>query len=114
MPDLLEAHSNLANLYFKLARFNDAEKEYLIVEKTAPESKAGEIQNNMGALYEMQGKFDQAITRYSRASNLDPSLRFSHFNIARIYLVKGELGLAVSEILDSLSGNLGKGTTLVK
>lgn len=114
MPDLLEAHSNLANLYFKLARFDDAEKEYLIIEKTAPGSKAGEVQNNMGALYEMQGKFDQAVVRYSRALRLDPSLKFSHFNIARIYLVKGNADLAASEILYSLSGDLRKVTAAVK
>ncbi|MEK6727600.1 MAG: tetratricopeptide repeat protein [Candidatus Omnitrophota bacterium] len=114
MPDLLEAHSNLANLYFKLARFDDAQKEYLIVEKTAPGSKAGEIQNNMGALYEMQGKLDQAKARYSRALSLDPSLKFSHFNIARIYLIKGNADLAGSEILYSLSGDLRKGTPVLR
>jgi len=114
MPDLLEAHSNLANLYFKLARFDDAQKEYLIVEKTAPGNKAGEVQNNMGALYEMQGKFDQAIARYSRALSLDPSLKFSHFNLARIYLVKGNAELAAFEILYSLSGDLGKSAFVVK
>lgn len=103
MPDLLEAHSNLANIYFKLGRFNDAEKEYLVVEKTAPGIKAGEVQNNIGALYEMQGRFDLALARYKRALNLDPSLKFSHFNIARLYLAKGNLNMAREEILNSLS-----------
>lgn len=104
MPDLLEAHSNLANIYFKLGRFNDAEKEYLIVEKTVPGIKAGEVQNNIGALYEMRGRLDLALVRYNRALNLDPSLGFSHFNIARIYLIQGKVELASEEILNSFSG----------
>jgi hypothetical protein len=54
MPNLLEAHSNLANLYFKMGNLEEAKREYAIVEKTAPGSKIGEIQNNIGCIYETE------------------------------------------------------------
>lgn len=114
MPDLLEAHSNLANVYFKMGRFDDCEKEYLIVEKTAPPNKAGEVANNIGALYEMQGKPDAAVLKYRNALKLDPSLKFSHFNIARIELLRGNRGAAALEILSSLSEELEKDNPVLK
>lgn len=104
MPDLLEAHSNLADLYFKMGRLEDAKREYAIVERTAPGSKAGEIQNNIGAIYETEGLLDEALNKYKRALQLDTSLGFTHFNIARIYFSKGNFNLAAQEILKSLSG----------
>jgi tetratricopeptide (TPR) repeat protein len=101
-PNLLEAHSNLANLYYETKRFKEAEREYAIIEKIAPRSKAGEVANNVAALYEAEGLFEQAINKYNLALRIDPNLRFTHFNLARIYLVKGELNLASEEIIESM------------
>ncbi|MFH1457908.1 MAG: tetratricopeptide repeat protein [Candidatus Omnitrophota bacterium] len=103
MPDLLEARSNLADIYFKMGRLDDAKREYAFVEKTAPGSKAGEIQNNIAAIYESQGLWDEALDKYKLALQLDPGLDFTHFNMARVYFVKGDSPLAAQEILNSLS-----------
>ena len=104
MPDLLEARSNLADLYFKMGRLEDALREYAVVEKTAPGSKAGEVQNNIAAIYEMQKAWDKAFDRYRLALQLDPDLDFTHFNLARIYFAKGDVSKAAEEVLNSLSG----------
>ena len=101
-PNLLEAHSNLANLYFKMDKFDEAKKEYGIIEKIAPASKAGEIQNNIGCVLEAEGKFDEALKRYKAALKIDPSLIFTHFNIAKIILKRGDLDGASEELLKSL------------
>jgi tetratricopeptide (TPR) repeat protein len=101
-PDLLEAHSNLANLYFKKGMIAEAKREYAVVEKLAPAEKAGEIQNNMGCVYEVEGNLEEALKRYRLALRLDPSLNFAHFNIARIYLARNDKENAVKEILKSL------------
>lgn len=103
MPDLIEARSNLADLYFKMGLLADAEREYLIVERTSPENKAGEVQNNIAALYETKGELDKAFSRYKLALSLDPGLNFSHFNIARIYLKDKDYQLAAERVLSSLS-----------
>jgi tetratricopeptide (TPR) repeat protein len=101
-PGLLEGHSNLANLYFKVGRLEDAKREYAAVAKTAPGAKAGEVQNNIGCVYEMEGKLDEALNRYKLSLRLDPNLKFTHFNIARIYFARKDLAAAVQEILKSL------------
>jgi len=102
-PDLLEAHSNIANLYFKMGKPQEAKRIYALVEKTAPGSKAGELQNNIAAVYEVEGLWEEALNRYQRALQLDPKLNFTRFNIARIYFSKGKIDLAAIEILNSLS-----------
>ncbi|MFH0827321.1 MAG: tetratricopeptide repeat protein [Candidatus Omnitrophota bacterium] len=104
MPDLLEARSNLADLYFKMGRLEDSLKEYAVVEKSAPGSKAGEVQNNIAAVYEMQKAWDRALEKYRLALRLDPDLDFTHFNLARIYFAKGQVSEAAQEVLKSLSG----------
>jgi len=101
-PDLLEAHSNLANLYFKMGLLDQAKEEYAIVEKIAPAGKAGEIQNNIGCVYEVEGRLDEALKRYDLALKLDPALSFAHFNIARLNFAHGDLAGASEEILKSL------------
>jgi tetratricopeptide (TPR) repeat protein len=102
-PDLLEARSNLANLYFKLKRFADAKKEYEAVEKICPLDKLGGVENNIANIYEAEGLFDQAIKKYRLALGLNQLLKFAHFNLARIYYAKGEPDAAGLHILESLS-----------
>ena len=101
-PDLIEAHANMANLYFKLKFYAEAKTEYELLEKTNLGSKAAEVQNNLGNIYEALGKPEEALVKYNQALRLDASLRFTHFNLARIYFSKGKIDLAAQEILDSL------------
>jgi len=101
-PDLIEAHANLADLYFKLNAFDAAKVEYELLEKLDLGKKAGETQNNLGNLYEAVGRSKEALVKYHQALLLDPSLKFTHFNSARIYFNRGEIDLAVQHILKSL------------
>lgn len=101
-PDLIEARANLANLYFKLKFYQKAIVEYELLEKSPLGSKAGEVRNNLGNTYEVMGNFDEAIAKYNQAIALDAGLKFTHFNLSRIYFSKGDFNLAVSHILSSL------------
>jgi len=85
-----------------MGRLNQAKEEYAIVEKTAPLGKAGEIQNNIGCVYEVEGKLGEALKRYNLALKLDPALSFAHFNIARINLKQGNFEGAAEQVLKSL------------
>jgi len=101
-PDLIEGHSNLANLYFKLKLYDQAKAQYELLEQSPLGAKAGEAQNNLGNVYEVTGNPEEAIVKYNQALKLDPSLRFTHFNLARIYFAKGDLNSAVAQISESL------------
>lgn len=101
-PDLTEARSNLANLYFRMGRFNEARREYLKAEKNVPLKKKGRIEYILGCIDEAEGLLDEAMGRFDLALRLDPKLNFTHFNMAKIYLLRGKSGPAAREILKSL------------
>jgi tetratricopeptide (TPR) repeat protein len=101
-PDLIEARSNLASIYFKMGNFDEAKKVYEIVKKSAPALKIGEIENNIGCIYEAEGDFKKALEKYFLALKLNPKLNFTHFNIAKIYQAQGKLELSAKEIFSSI------------
>jgi protein O-mannosyl-transferase len=101
-PDLAEARFNMAQLHFKLKLYSQAKSEYELLEKIALGAKAAEVENNLGNIYEVAGNLDGAIERYNQALRLNPGLKFTHFNLARIYFVKKEPRAAVEQILASL------------
>lgn len=101
-PDSLEARSNLANIYFKMAMFKEAKVEYTKLEKVLPKEKHGDLLNNIGCIYQVEGFLDEALKRYMLALSLDPKLNFAHFNIAKIYIIKGNQDFAIQEVEKSL------------
>ncbi len=101
-PDSIEARSNLANIYFKMLMFKEAKSEYFRLEKILPKEKSGNLWNNIGCIYQVEGLLDEALEKYRLALSLDHKLNFAHFNIARICLIRGERDLALQEILASL------------
>jgi len=101
-PDLIEARANLANLYLKLKLYPQAKLEYEIMEEANLGSKAAEVQNNLGNIYEALGEPEYAVAKYIRALSMDPGLKFTHFNLARLYFGKGKIDLAYQHIADSL------------
>lgn len=107
-PDLIEGRSNLANLYFNLKLYDQAKAQYELVEKSQLGAKAGEVENNLGNIYEVTGNLDGAIAKYNQALKLDRALRFTHFNLARIYFAKGDLNSAAVQISESLGEGLGQ------
>jgi Ca-activated chloride channel family protein len=73
---------NLANTYYKLQRFDDAERAY----QSALESKAKDLQArseyNLGNTAFRQGKLDDAITHYEKALQQNPKDEDSQYNLA--------------------------------
>jgi tetratricopeptide (TPR) repeat protein len=107
-PDLIEARANLASLYFILKLYGQAKAEYELLEKSPLGAKAGEVQNNLGNIYEVTGNPERAIAKYNQALKLDRSLKFTHFNLARIYFAKKDLNSAAAQIAESLGEGAGK------
>lgn len=107
-PDLIEARSNLANLFFKLKFYSRAEAEYELLEKSPLGAKAGQARNNLGNIYEVTGRTELAIEKYNQALALDSGLRFTRFNLARIYFFKKDFDSAAAQISQSLGEWKGK------
>lgn len=101
-PDSIEARFNLANIYFRMSMFKEAKIEYTKLKKIQPIEKHGVLLNNIGCIYQVEGFLDEALKRYRLALSLDPKLNLAHFNIAKIYIIKGNQGLAIQEVLKSL------------
>lgn len=101
-PDYFEARFNIANIHFRLGKLDEAKKEYAIIEKSASGAKAGGLQNNIGNIYRIEGKLNEALAKYRLALQLDPGLNVSRFNIAEIYFAKGDVAKAKEEILKAL------------
>ncbi len=61
--------------------------------------------NNLGALQQIQGKFDQAIMSYSAALTKEPNEQTIRFNRAKLYALRGKQKAAITDfsILVSLS-----------
>jgi Flp pilus assembly protein TadD len=98
----LEAHSNLADVYYRAEKYAQAEEEYKIIERFSPANKIAEVEHNFAVVYEAQGQLEQAEAKYKLALRLDPQLHFAHFNLARIYLNQGQIDSAVGQIASSL------------
>ena len=101
-PELIESRANLANLYFKLKRYPQAKLEYELLLHSPLGAKAGEVWNNLGNVYEATGDLNEAMSKYLQALKLDPNLKFTDFNLARIYYSRKQSLLALEYILDSL------------
>jgi protein O-mannosyl-transferase len=103
-PERIEAHANLASIYSKMGKFDQAEKEYAIIQKLTPYNKAGELQNNIAAFYEKQGDLERALKYYNLALLLDPRLKSARFSAGRLYAQKGDPVKAQDLIFASLFG----------
>lgn len=101
-PDRPEARANMAGVYVKLRRYDEALAEYAILERIAPAQKLGEIQNNIGIVYQHMREWRRALERFKRAFDLDPSLYFAWFNMAQVYRALGDSESASRAVMRSL------------
>ena len=67
-PDNATCHVNYGLMLARAGRVDDATKQFQTVLMPA------EVQYNLGAVFEQQGKLDEAKARYRRALELDPNL----------------------------------------
>ncbi|HTS63090.1 MAG TPA: tetratricopeptide repeat protein [Candidatus Acidoferrales bacterium] len=79
-PGAAGALVNLGTIYYRLRRFEDAEKYYRRAIEADPEYPLAEF--NLGNLYDEQGRLQDAFSHYRRALTLNPSYADAHFNLA--------------------------------
>jgi len=92
-PGAAGALVNLGTIYYRLHKFEEAEKYYLAAIEADPEYPLAQF--NLGNLYDEQGRFPEAIDFYRRALDLNPQYADAHFNLALLCERQGESMKAV-------------------
>jgi tetratricopeptide (TPR) repeat protein len=92
-PGAAGALVNLGTIYYRLHKFEEAEKYYLAAIDADPEYPLAQF--NLGNLYDEQGRFPEAVAFYRRALELNPQYADAHFNLALLCERQGESMKAV-------------------
>ena len=92
-PGAAGALVNLGTIYYRLHKFEEAEKYYLAAIEADPEYPLAQF--NLGNLYDEQGRFPEAVDFYRRALELNPQYADAHFNLALLCERQGESMKAV-------------------
>ncbi len=79
-PGAAGALVNLGTIYYRLRKFDEAEKYYL--DAIAADPAYPLAQFNLGNLYDEQGRLQEAFEFYRRALSLNPHYADAHFNLA--------------------------------
>ena len=64
--------------------------------------KDAEEHYDIGTIHWKQGRFDDAIEEYKKATNIFPNFEKAHFNLGCIYTQKGNFGLAIESFKNAL------------
>ena len=92
-PGAAGALVNLGTIYYRLRKFNEAEKYYLAAIEADPTYPLAQF--NLGNLYDEQERTPEAFDFYRRALVLNPQYADAHFNLALLCERQGEAMKAV-------------------
>ena len=92
-PGAAGALVNLGTIYYRLRKFEEAEKYYLAAIEADPAYPLAQF--NLGNLYDEQGRLPQAFEYYRRALGLNPNYADAHFNLALLCERQGDALQAV-------------------
>lgn len=67
--------------------------------------------NSQGIIYIEEGKYDQAISEFNKAIEIDSSNAVSYFNRGLVYLGKGQFDEGISDLNKSIEINPSDGQT---
>ncbi len=82
----LSGHYNLANLYIKQERLNEALTQLRICMKIKPSNAW--VHNNLGVIYQKRNYLEEAEEEFVKALNLEPANKAFESNL---YLVRNQL-----------------------
>ncbi|MDH4274972.1 MAG: tetratricopeptide repeat protein [Gammaproteobacteria bacterium] len=82
-PDYTGPYANLAVLYRKQGRLDDAER--VLVDALARNPKRVEYLNLLGVVKRQQGQFEAAAHAYERCLDVDQSFADAHYNLGILY-----------------------------
>jgi len=92
-PGAAGALVNLGTIYYRLKKFEEAEKHYVQAIVADPSYPLAEF--NLGNLYDERGRAQEAADHYRRALELNPAYADAHFNLALLAERSGDALKAV-------------------
>jgi tetratricopeptide (TPR) repeat protein len=92
-PGAAGALVNLGTIYYRMRRFDEAEKYYVDAIRADPSYPLAQF--NLGNLHDEQGRLKEAFEHYRLALNLSPQYADAHFNLALLCERTGDLLKAV-------------------
>jgi protein O-mannosyl-transferase len=99
-PTLAAPHYNLGILLHRENDLEGAERQYRLALKYASDNlEAARAHNNLGALYNQVGKYDQAAAEYNEALGLNPNEENSIIGLGIIKQENDDLNGALQEFL---------------
>lgn len=113
------AHNNLADVWSRSGRVDDAIRQYQAALKVMPESPVA--RNNLGSHFLKQGKVAEAIEEFRRVLSRDPQSIRARFSLADALMRSGRAAEAVAEYEKALAikpdlarGHLALGHALMR
>lgn len=85
-PKNSEAHNNLASIYFELKQYDDAEKEFKIIQQDMTYPFQYQILFSLGLIEQQRGKQSEAIQYFQKSLKENPQYCRAYFNLGQISL----------------------------
>ncbi len=101
--DLPDIHYGLATVYFQLQELTSAEHHFKEVTRLDPQRAGAYI--NLGAVLNLLGKYDEALTVLRRGIQLDPQRVEGYYNLGLVHRRKGQVDLAIQAYREALRLN---------
>lgn len=101
--DLADVHYGLATVYFQLRELTSAAHHFREVTRLDP-SRAGAF-INLGAVLNLLGQYDDAVTALRRGIQLDSQRVEGFYNLGLVYKRKGQPDLAITAYKEALRIN---------
>ena len=98
MPGNPDAHANLGRLLYENGNLAEAVKHFGIAFEL--DSSDATSAYNLGVSFEDLGNPDAALEAYLRAISAEPELASAHFNLSRLYEVRGESAAALRHLAE--------------
>lgn len=100
MPDI---HYGLATVYFQLRELTSAAHHFREVTRLDPTRAGAYI--NLGAVLNVLGEYDEAITVLQKGVRIDAKRAEGYYNLGLVYRRKGQIDLAVAAYREALRLN---------
>lgn len=105
---LPQTHYQLGIVYFKLSRYSPDKNYYPLCEYELKRALKGKFETPathiyLGHIYFKRGLFDEAMTEYTRAKELNPNDVASWYNLGWVYKVKGMPNNAICSFQNAIN-----------